>query len=103
MPSRRIKDVYSTSSPRLMFSGNISALSSASISKYEFLASGDVLSEKGLLKKAATIKRFQYSPLNSELKKQTDIVGKQYWGSSKVYEFDKKEGNDETIIKKRWW
>ena len=75
--SRRIKDVYSTPSPRLMFSGNISALSSASISKYEFLASGD-LSEKGLLKKAATIKRFQYSPLNSELKKQTDIVGKQY-------------------------
>ena len=76
--SRRIKDVYSTPSPRLMFSGNISALSSASISKYEFLASGDVLSETGLLKKAATIKRFQYSPLNSELKKQTDIVGKQY-------------------------
>ena len=38
----------------------------------------DVLHEKELLKKAATIKEFEYSPLGSELKKQTDIVKDHY-------------------------
>ena len=37
-------------------------------------------------------------PLDSDLKRQTDIVGRKYQGSNKVYEFDKKEG-DETINK----
>ena len=32
---------------------------------------------KDLLEKAATIKRFEYSPLSSELKKQTSIAEKQ--------------------------
>ena len=41
----------------------ISALSSLNFSKYEFLTSKDVLSEKELLEKAAAIKRFEYSPL----------------------------------------
>ena len=34
----------------------------------------DVLSEKDLFEKAATIKKFEYSPLSSELKKQTNIA-----------------------------
>ena len=37
---------------------------------------GDVLPEKGLLQKAATIKSFEYSPFGCELKRQTDIVEK---------------------------
>ena len=32
----------------------------------------DVLSKKGLLQKAAIIKGFEYSPLDSELKKQAN-------------------------------
>ena len=41
----------------------ISALSSANVSKSEFLTGKDVLPEKDLLGKAATMKRFEYSPL----------------------------------------
>ena len=40
----------------------LSALSSGNISKIEFLTSKDVLPEKNLLEKAATMKRFEYSP-----------------------------------------
>ena len=53
----------------------ISALSSRNVSKYEF-STRDVSPIKRLLQKAATIKRFKYSPLGSELKKQTSIVEK---------------------------
>ena len=52
----------------------ISGLSSGNVSKYEFLMCKNILPEKGLLEKAAGIKRFEYSPLGSELKKQTDIA-----------------------------
>ena len=52
------------------------------------------------LEKAATIVKFEYSPLGSELKKKIDIVGKQYQGLYQVYEFNKKEG-DETIKMKK--
>ena len=38
----------------------------------------EVVPEKGLLEKATTIKRFEYSLLGSELKKQTNIAEKQY-------------------------
>ena len=41
----------------------------------------------------------EYLPLGGELRKQTSIVGKKYLGLNKVYEFYKKEGNDETINK----
>ena len=41
----------------------ILALSWGNVSKYEFLTSKDVLTEKDLLEKAATLKRFEYSPL----------------------------------------
>ena len=63
----------------------ISALSSRNASKYKFLTGKDVLSEKELLEKDATMKRFEYSPLGKELKAQTDIVKKQYQGLNKIY------------------
>ena len=56
----------------------ISPLSSGNVGKYEFLANKDVLLEKDLIEKAATIKKLEYSPIGSELKKHTDIVKKQY-------------------------
>ena len=52
------------------------ALSLGNVSKYEFLTGKDVLPEKDLLGKAATLKRFEYSPLGSELKKQTSVAEK---------------------------
>ena len=51
----------------------ISAFSSGNVGKYEFQTGKDVLPEKYLLEKAATIKKFEYSPLGSELKKQTEL------------------------------
>ena len=54
----------------------ISALSSGNVSKYEFLNSKDVLPGKDLQEKAATLKRFEYSPLGKELKSQTSVVEK---------------------------
>ena len=54
---------------------NISALSSGNVGK--FLTVEDVLPEKGLFEKAATIKRFEISPFGSELKRQNGIVRKQ--------------------------
>ena len=47
-----------------------------------------------MLKKATTIKRFEYFPLGKELKAQTGIAKKQYQRLDKTYEFD------ETINKK---
>ena len=56
----------------------ILALSSANVSKYEFLTGKDVLLEKEMLQKAVTIKSFEYVALDKEKKKQTDIAKKQY-------------------------
>ena len=47
-----------------------------------------MLLEEDLLEKAATIKRFEYSPLASQLKMYIDIAKKQYQRFDKVYEFD---------------
>ena len=74
------------------------ALLSGNVGKYEFLTGENNLPEKGLLKKAATIIRSEYLSLGNKLKKQIDIVGKQYRWLNKVYELDKKE-SDETINK----
>ena len=66
-------------------------MSSGNASKFEFLTGKDVLSEKDLLQKAAAIKRFEYSPLDKELKKQTSVAEKQYQSFDKVFNHDKKE------------
>ena len=65
-------------------------LSSGNVGKYEFLIGKDLLPTKDLLEKAATIKRFEYSQLGSELKNQTDIAKKNNT-IDKVFEIDKKE------------
>ena len=69
----------------------ISALSSGNVSKYEFLTGKDVLPEKDLLEKAAAIKRFQYSSLGKELKKQTSAAEKQYQKLDNAFESNKNE------------
>ena len=56
----------------------ISALSSGNVSKYEFLTEKVVLPKKDLLEKAAAIKRFEYSLLGKELKRQANVAEKQY-------------------------
>ena len=52
----------------------ILALSSRNIGKYEFLTDEDILREKELLQKVATNKNLECSPLDKELKAQTDIA-----------------------------
>ena len=47
----------------------------------------DVLLEKDLLEKAATRKRFEYSPLGKKLKHQTDIAKEQYHRLEDTFEF----------------
>ena len=53
-------------------------MSSGNICKYEFLTGKDVLPETDLLEKSVTIKRLEYPPSGSDMKKQTDIVKDQY-------------------------
>ena len=55
----------------------IFALSSGNVSKYEFLTGKDVLPEKYLREKAATMERFEYSLFGKELKKRTSVAEKQ--------------------------
>ena len=66
----------------------IFALLSRRVGKYHFVTGEGVLLEKGLLGKAATIKRFKCSPLSSELKNENDIARKQCQGLYKVYKFE---------------
>ena len=47
--------------------------------------------KKDLLEKAAGIKRFEYSPLGSECKKQTSVAEKQYEGSNSFLRLMKKK------------
>ena len=72
----------------------ISALSSGNISKYKFLTGKDVLPERNLLEKDATLKRFEFSLLGKTLKAQTDSAKKKYQILNKTFESDK-------IIKKK--
>ena len=51
----------------------------------------DVLPEKDWLEKATALKRFEYSPLGKELKKQSSVAEKQYQDFDKVLNYDKKE------------
>ena len=57
----------------------------------------DVLAEKEVLKKAAALKRFEYSSLGCELKKQTKK--KQYQELNKLFKCDRNE-EEQVIIKK---
>ena len=77
----------------------ISALSSENVSKYEFLTGKDVLREKELLEKAVAIKRFEYSLLGSELKKQASFTEQKYQGLNKLFKYDKKEKEPVSIKK----
>ena len=67
----------------------ISALSSRNVSKYEVLTGKDVLPEKDLLGKAAANKRFEYSPLGKELRKQTSVAEKKYQKLGNAFESNK--------------
>ena len=70
----------------------ISGLSSANVSKYEFLTGKE---------KAATIKTFEYSLLGKELKAQTDLAEKQYQGLDKAFISNKDNKNtNESLIEK---
>ena len=51
----------------------------------------DVLPKKDLLEKAATMKRFEYSSLGKNMKKQTSVTEKQYQSFDKVFNQDEKE------------
>ena len=62
-------------------------ISAGNVSKYKFLTSKDVLTEKYQLEKSATTKRFEYSSLGKELKAQTDIAKKQYQKLDNTDEF----------------
>ena len=66
----------------------ISAISSGNI-KYEFLTGKDVLPGKDLLEKAAALKRFGYSPLGKELKKQASVAEKQCQKFDNAFESNK--------------
>ena len=60
--------------------------------KYGFLTDKDVLLEKYLLEKIATMKRFEYSEYSSlgkELKAQNDIEQKQHQNLDDTFRFDK--------------
>ena len=49
----------------------------------------DVLTEKDLLKKPVEETRFQYPPLDKELKAQTNIAKKQYQKLDDTFKFNK--------------
>ena len=51
----------------------------------------DVLLENDLLEKAAASKRFEYSPLGKELKKQTSVAEKWYQKFNSAFESNKNE------------
>ena len=51
----------------------------------------DVLPEKDLLGKAAAFKRFEYSPLGKELKKETSVAEKHFQIFDKIFNHDERE------------
>ena len=67
------------------------ALSSGNVGKYEFLTGEDVLPEKGLLIKAATIRRFEYSPLGLSWKSRLIFQRNNIKGLGKVLNFIKRK------------
>ena len=77
----------------------ISDLSSVNVSNYEFITGKYILPEKDVLEKPSATKRFEYSPLGSELKEQTSVAEKQYQGLNKLFKSDEKE--EPVTIQKR--
>ena len=57
------------------------------------LTGRDVWQEKDFLEKAATLKRFKYSPLSKAFKKQTNVIKKQ------TEVINKKEGKRNKLLK----
>ena len=78
----------------------ISTLSSGNV-KYEFLTGKDVLSKKDLLEKAAAIKKFEYSLLGKESKKQTSVSEKQYQKFDSA--FESYENTEDKTKKRSFW
>ena len=70
---------------------------------YNFFTDKDVLPERYLLEKVVTIKRFEYLPLRSELRKQTSAAEKQYQKLDKVFRSNtrKEEINSKKLKKKK--
>ena len=69
---------------------------------YKSLTGENVLTKRYLLGKTATIKRFEYSSLGSELKKLTDIAIKECHGLDNGFSFNrdkKKEADPKTLPK----
>ena len=54
-----------------------------------------------MLEKAVALKRFEYSPLASELKNQTSVAENQYQGLNKLFKSDKKEEEPIAIKKEK--
>ena len=77
--SEKIKTIYSkTEKNKAQYDSDrqtakISALSSGSVRKHDFLTGKDGLLKKKLARKVATIKRFGYSTLGSELKSKLTL------------------------------
>ena len=73
--------------------GKITTSPLGNVGKYKLLTGEDILLEKDLLEKAATIKKFEYSPLDKELKAQTDIAKYQckFLNDQKVIDDDQEE------------
>ena len=49
-------------------------MSSGNVSKYEFSTGEDAFTEKDLIEKAATTKRFEYSSLGTAFERQADVI-----------------------------
>ena len=70
----------------------ISALSSGNVSKYEFLTGTSVFPKKDFLEKAATLKRFEYSPLGKAFKNRLMLL------KSRLMVINKKEDKRNRLL-----
>ena len=69
----------------------ISVLSSGNVGNFHFLTGKGVLPKQDFLEKAASVKKLEYSPLSSELKKQTSVAVKQYHRLNKDQRFEEED------------
>ena len=78
----------------------MSALSLGNVSKYKFLTGKDVIPEKDLLEKAATMKILEYLPLGIFAFRQSNIAKKQYQKLENTYKYDKLITKQKPTLKK---